>query len=128
VHIAELHVPLVFVLAREDNSIGELGNKLLRNNVAAAVAPVWELDVTDAGHWSLSDVDGAADIFMAGCGAGTRQTDGSAFTYLDPTTGRALAAAYVTAFFRATLDGDAGARAYLDAARPADLVTSTHRN
>jgi hypothetical protein len=89
---------------------------------------VWKLEVADAGHWSFSDVDGAADIFMAGCGPATRQTDGTDFTYLDPATGRALAAAYVTAFFRAELDGDAGAAAYLDQARPTGVVTSTHRN
>jgi predicted dienelactone hydrolase len=116
VDIAQLHVPLAFIVAKEDNSITELGNKLIRdNNYAAATVPVWKLEVADAGHWSFSDVDGAADIFMAGCGQGTRQTDGTAFTYLDPPTGRALAAGFVTAFFEATLDGQDGARAYLDA-------------
>lgn len=115
VHIADLHVPLAFLVAKEDNSITELGNKLIRvDNYEAATVPVWKLEVADAGHWSFSDVDGAADIFMAGCGAGTRQTDGNDFTYLDPPTGRALAASFVTAFFEAELDGSAGAKAYLD--------------
>jgi predicted dienelactone hydrolase len=116
VDIAQLHVPLAFVVAKEDNSITELGNKLIRdNNYAAATVPAWKVEVADAGHWSFSDVDGLADIFMAGCGQGTRQTDGTAFTYLDPPAGRALAASFVTAFFEANLLGEAGARAYLDA-------------
>ena len=116
VHIDQLHVPLAFLVAKEDNSITELGNKLIRdNNYAKATTPVWKLEVADAGHWSFSDVDGAADIFMAGCGAGIRQTTGEDFTYLDPPTGRALAASFVTAFFEAELDGSEGARAYLDA-------------
>jgi predicted dienelactone hydrolase len=128
VDIAQLHVPLLFVVAREDNSITELGNKLLRGNFTDAAVPAWKLEVADAGHWSFSDMNGAADVLMAGCGSATRQTDGTDFAYLDPPTGRALAAAYVTAFFRATLRGDDGARAYLDSARPAELVTSAHRN
>ncbi len=128
VDIAQIHVPLLFIVAKEDNSITELGNKLIRGNFTDAAVPVWKLEVADAGHWSFSDMDGAADIFMAGCGPGTRQTDGTDFTYFDPEAGRALAAAYVTAFFRGELLGEAGAAAYLDEARPSGTVTVDHRN
>jgi predicted dienelactone hydrolase len=114
VTLAELREPLLFLVAQEDNSITELGNLLLRNNFRDAPGPAWKLEVTDAGHWSVSDLDGLVDIFAPGCGTGVRQTDGEPFAYLEPETGRALTAAYVTAFFRATLDGDAGARAYLE--------------
>jgi predicted dienelactone hydrolase len=114
VTLAELREPLLFLVAQEDNSITELGNLLMRNNFRDAPGPAWKLEVADAGHWSVSDLDGLVDIFAPGCGDGVRQTDGEAFVYLDPETGRAIAAAYVTAFFRATLDGDAGAREYLE--------------
>ena len=128
VHIANLHVPLGFLVAVEDNSITEIGNDLIRKqNFAMATTPAWKWEVADAGHWSFSDVDGAADLFMAGCGAATRQTDGTDFTYLDPPTGRAIAAAYTTAFFEATLEGSAGARAYLDGAHGPG-VSAEHRN
>jgi hypothetical protein len=128
VHIANLHVPLAFLVAVEDNSITEIGNDLIRKqNFAMATAPAWKWEVADAGHWSFSDVNGAADLFMAGCGAATRQTTGDPFTYLDPATGRAIAAAYTTAFFRATLEHDDGARAYLDGAHGAG-VSADHRN
>ncbi|MCE9577439.1 MAG: dienelactone hydrolase family protein [Deltaproteobacteria bacterium] len=117
VMIENLHVPLMFIVAVEDNSITEIGNKFIRKNFDEAVAPAWKIEVADAGHWSFSDVDGAADIFMPGCGPAIRQTDGTDFTYLDPATGRGIAAAYVTAFFQATLTDDEGARAYLMSGR-----------
>jgi len=124
VDLAQLHVPLFFAVAQEDNSITEVGNKLIRGNFTDAAVPAWKIEIADAGHWSVSDVDGVVDAFAAGCGAGVRQTDGSDFTYLDPPTGRAIAAAYVTAFFRAELEDDAGAAAYLTSGRPAGVVTA----
>lgn len=117
VSIAALDLPLGFLVAVEDNSITELGNTFLRDNFAAAPGPAWKLEVADAGHWTFSDLVGLPP-FPAGCGDGARQTDGAPFTYLDAATGRAIAATYVTAFFKATLLDDAGARAYLTAPRP----------
>jgi predicted dienelactone hydrolase len=116
VSLSELDVPLMFVVAKEDNSITELGNKFIRDNFAAATVPAYKIEVPDAGHWSVSDLDGLVDIYQAGCGDAVRQTDGADFTYLDPPTGRAIAASYATAFFKATLQDDAGARAYVESA------------
>jgi dienelactone hydrolase len=127
VTITELPMPLGFLVAREDNSITELGNELIRGNYMRAPGPAWKLEVADAGHWSVSDLVGVVDGFAPGCGAGERQTDGSAFTYLDAATGRGIAASYVTAFFKATLGADAGAQAYLEAGRPAGTVAVDHR-
>lgn len=128
VTLADIHVPLMFDLMVEDNSITELGNLLIRNNYKAATGPAWKLELADGGHWSVSDLDGLVEpLFAPGCGDGTRQTDDTAFTYVDPETARAITAAYVTAFFRATLEHDDGARAYLDRAAPADLVTVEHK-
>jgi dienelactone hydrolase len=127
VDVAMLDEPLGFLVAQEDNSISELGNGLIRNNFAEAVGDAWKIEVADAGHWSVSDIVGVVEGFAAGCGDGVRQTDGQPFTYLDAATGRGIAASYVTAFFKATLQGDAGARAYLDAARPVGTVTVESR-
>ncbi|MCB9560508.1 MAG: dienelactone hydrolase family protein [Kofleriaceae bacterium] len=125
VSIAALDVPIGFIVAREDNSITELGNTFIRDNFDQATVPAWKIEVADAGHWSFSDLDGVDDdAFPAGCGDGTRQTDSQPFTYLDSATGRGIAAAWVTAFFRATLKDDAGAAAYLTAGRPDGLVTA----
>jgi len=123
VTVAEIQAPLGFLVAREDNSVGELGNDLMRGNFMKATAGAWKFEVADAGHWSVSDVVGVVDGFAPGCGADVRQTDGQPFTYLDAATGRGIAASYVTAFFKATLLDDAGARAYLAAPRPAGTVT-----
>ncbi len=118
VTLADVHVPLMFLVAVEDNSITEFGNKFIRDNFTNATVPATKIEVPDAGHWSVSDLDGLVDIFAPGCGDAMRQTDDSPFTYLDPATGRAIAASYATAFFAATLRDDAGARAYLEAASP----------
>lgn len=126
VTLADIHVPLMFMVAVEDNSITEFGNKFIRDNFTAATNTAYKIEVTDAGHWSVSDLDGLVDIFAPGCGAGTRQTDGSDFTYLEPTTGRNVAASYVTAFFKSTLLADAGARSYAEQASPDFKVTVDH--
>lgn len=122
--IADLHVPLLFEVAVEDNSITEFGNGLIRSNFDAAAGPAWKLELADAGHWSFSDLVGVVPGFLPGCGDDERQTSGDPFTYLDPQVGRAVAAATVTAFFRATLGGDAGAASYLSSGRPAGVVSA----
>lgn len=118
VALAELDMPLLFVVAIEDNSITELGNNFIRDNFEAARSPAYKLEVADAGHWSVSDLAGLVPAFKPGCADGIRQTDDQPFSYLEPATGRAIAAAYATAFFKATLLDDAGARAYVEAASP----------
>jgi len=124
VTLAELTQPLMFLVAVEDNSITEFGNRFIRENYDDAPGAAWKLEVADAGHWSVSDLVGLVDLFAPGCGEGTRQTDDTPFTYLDPATGRDLTASYATAFFRATLEDDAGAQAYLGTSTP--TVTPTH--
>lgn len=123
VDVPTLDVPLGFLVAVEDNSITELGNNLIRSNFTSAPLESWKIEVADAGHWSVSDVVGVVDGFAPGCGMGERQTDGQPFTYLDAATGRGIAASYVTAFFRYTLQGHAGAAVYLATARPEGTVT-----
>jgi len=118
VTLAEIHVPVFFMVAIEDNSITEFGNKFIRDNYTKATVPAFKVEVPDAGHWSVSDLDGLVDIFAPGCGMAQRQTDGTDFTYLDPPTGRNIAASYATAFFAATLLDDAGARSYVEQASP----------
>ena len=123
VDVTMIDRPLGFVVAVEDNSITELGNNLIRDNFDMAPNAAWKAEVADAGHWSVSDLVGLTPGFAPGCGAGRRQTDDQPFTYLDPSVGRGLTAAYATAFFRAYLLDDAGAATYLDQARPATVVT-----
>lgn len=122
-HVADIHVPMLAILAEEDNSIGKLGNNLIGTNFTAQNPPAWLLRVRDAGHWNFTDICGLTAGFSAGCGEGTRQTDDTAFTYLDIEIGRGIAGAYALAFFDLHLRDNAAARDYLDAPDPANLVT-----
>jgi predicted dienelactone hydrolase len=122
--IADIHVPLLSILAEEDNSIGALGNNLIASNFKIANPPIRLVEVRDAGHWNFTDICGLTDGFSPGCGEGVRQTmPGEAFTYLDIEVGRGIARAYAVAFFDRYLRDAADAAAYLDAPDPADVVT-----
>jgi dienelactone hydrolase len=124
VKMKNIHQPLVFLVAREDNSITEFGNQLIRGNFTAANPPVWKIEVADAGHWSFSDICGLTAAFSAGCGEGVRQTvpGGEPFHYLPIATAVPIAQRYITAFFAAELLGDASALDVLGVATPADVV------
>jgi dienelactone hydrolase len=126
VTLADIHKPLEFLVAQEDNSILEVGNDLIRGNFTAAPGPAWKHEVADAGHWSVSDLVGLVPAFMPGCGEGERQTKLEAFTYLDPARGRQITASYATALFQATLLDDAAARDYLDHAAFAEVSVEHH--
>ena len=124
VSMAELDLPLLLVLAEEDNSIQEPGNTLLRANAAAAAGPAWLAEVPDAGHWSFSDLAGLTEGLMPGCGEGERQTaPGQTFSYLPPTEGLDLLGALSVAFFNEQLRGRDGALEAL--ALPAGTATLT---
>ncbi len=91
--------PMLLILAKEDGSIFEIGNQFIRNNFKAAPGPAWLLEVADAGHFSFSDIPGLDSEFQPGCGPATRQTDGTAFTFVDPAKTRELAAQVVARYF-----------------------------
>jgi dienelactone hydrolase len=128
VTVATLKVPLFFLRAAEDNSIGAAGDFVIDENFKDATSPVWKANVADAGHWSFTDICGIVPDFHAGCGMGERQTNGAAFEYLDIKIGRGIAQAYTTAFFAAKLTGAAAGETYLGGSRPEGIVTVTHRN
>lgn len=125
VTLANIPAPVMFVVAVEDNSITEFGNQFIRDNFDAATVPAIKLEIPDAGHWSVSDLDGLVEAFAPGCGDAERQTDGEPFSYLEPETGRAIAASYATAFFKAKLMNDALAERYLEHASGSFGVTLT---
>ncbi len=122
VSIAGIDVPVLMLLAQEDNSILEIGNNLIRNNFDDANSPVWLVEFIDAGHWSFSDLCGLVAGFSPGCGDGVRQTvPGEPFTYVDIEATRARAADWATTFFAAYLLEDAGAQGWL-VAPPVDAA------
>ena len=119
VNRAEINAPVLFILAEEDNSIQEFGNNLLRSNYAEANPPVWQVDLADAGHWSVSDLCGLTEAFSAGCGSGRRHSvgrGGETFDFVPVTRGIELTQHYLTAFFLAYLDDRMDAFARLETA------------
>lgn len=133
VELSKVKKPLLFILAKEDHSIGGIGDNLIRDNFAQGNPPLYKLEVADAGHWSFSDISGLTDssgkeYFQAGCGTAARQSDSSqTFSYLPFAQGHAIAQAYATAFFSAELLGDPHALDYVRAAHPPNLVEAASR-
>ncbi|MBM4244083.1 MAG: hypothetical protein FJ148_09735 [Deltaproteobacteria bacterium] len=128
VAMSRIAKPALFLVAREDNSIGEIGNQFIRLNFDQAPGPIRKVEVTDAGHWSFSDICHLGDDFRPGCGDGVRQTaPGEPFPHLPIDRGIAIGQAYVTAFFLSELQGAERATGYLAAGAPAELVDVAER-
>ncbi|MEQ9076704.1 MAG: hypothetical protein RLP09_22795, partial [Sandaracinaceae bacterium] len=124
----DITTPFAFVLAMEDNSITEAGNRLIRNEHRRLGAPSLLVEVEDAGHWSFSDHAGLVDLFAAGCGEGERQTSpGEAFTYLDNATARDVAAGVAAAFFGRHLLDDPGGLTPILRGHPSGVTTASLR-
>jgi dienelactone hydrolase len=119
--------PLTYLLALEDNSISYVGNDFIRDNFAKGPKPTWLIEVREAGHWTFSDIAGLGGSYLAGCGEGTRDPDGGAFTYLDNDLGRRIAQRSVTAWAAQLLRDDASAAAALSVAEPSDTVQVRRR-
>ena len=101
VEMKDISVPVLLVLAEEDNSILEFGNDFIRQGFEAANTPAWLVSIADAGHWSISDVCGLTSAFSAGCGEGIRHSkgnEGQSFTYLSSVEGIAIAQRHLTTF------------------------------
>lgn len=98
--------PLSWLLAKEDNSISYLGNGFIRDNFVRAPRPSWLLEVSEAGHWTFSDIAGLGGDYLPGCGEGLRDPDGGVFTYLDNDVGRGIAQRSVSAWATHLLRGD----------------------
>ncbi|MGE0328926.1 MAG: alpha/beta hydrolase family protein [Polyangiaceae bacterium] len=120
VDMTKIKVPTALLIAQEDNSVQEIGNSLMRTNYDKLTVSGLEVEVYDAGHWSVSDLCGI-DGFTPGCGMGTRHSSGrqgESFEYLPVPEGIAIAQSYTTAFFLAELTGDSKALDYVRAAHP----------
>jgi predicted dienelactone hydrolase len=128
VSIADIHDPLLLIVAKEDHSIGAIGNDLMRQNFENGNPPMYEVSVEDAGHWSFSDICALTPSFSAGCGQAQRQEDSSqTFEYLPVAQARSIASAYVTAFFSGVILGEAAGLEYVRGAHPSALVEARAR-
>ncbi|MBN8614771.1 MAG: hypothetical protein J0L92_29500 [Deltaproteobacteria bacterium] len=115
VRINTLDVPYAFLLMREDNSVLEVGNRLIRMDYMRVGGPATIVELDDAGHWSISDLCGLVDGFDAGCGEGVRGSvmGDVPFTYVDPAIAREAAADVAAGFFATHLLGDPGGATFV---------------
>ena len=116
VMLSQLASPADVLVAKEDNSITEFGNKFIRDNFTDATVPAYKIEVPDAGHWSVSDLDGLVDIFEAGCGDGVRQTDDTDFTLPRSGDGPHDRRLVRDRLLQGDLLDEAGSRAYVESA------------
>lgn len=123
---SDIDTPFLFFVAREDNSIGEVGNDLMRNEHRRLGAPGVLVELDDAGHWSFSDYPGLLDLFEAGCGMGTRQTvPGESFSYLAADVARDVTGDVVVSYFAMHLLDDPGGLTPILEGHPSGLLSAT---
>jgi dienelactone hydrolase len=128
VDLSTIQKPLAFLVAKEDHSIGAIGNTFIQNNFEAANPPVFDVKVADAGHWSFSDICSLRPEFAAGCGSEQRQENSSeTFDYIPVDDATAIAQAYITAFFSGEVLGEGAGLDYVRGQHPAAIVESTSR-
>lgn len=121
--INDVDTPFLFVIAQEDNSIGALGNNLMRNEFRRIPSESLLVEMRDTGHWNFSDYPGLIELFTPGCGSGTRQTvPDEAFDYLDADVARDIAGDLATAWFAQHLLDDAGGTTPIRRGHPSGFV------
>ena len=113
VDAAALKLPTLMALLVEDNSIGTLGNDFLLANFDELPGPGWLMQIADAGHFSLTDIAWLRPELSAGCGAATSMTTQKPMVYPAPVEVREVVATALAAFFRATLNGEESAAAWM---------------
>ena len=112
-----ISIPTFLLLAEEDNSIGEIGNDILRSNYENAHPPVWLMELHDAGHWSISDLCGITEAFQPGCGVGERHSkdrEGEEFTYPPVSWSIEITQRYLTTFFLSYMKDNGKAKDILE--------------
>lgn len=121
---SDIDTPMLFLLAKEDNSITEIGNRLIRTEHRRVTGPSVLVEIEDAGHWSFSDHAGMIELFEPGCGSGMRQTaPAESFDYLDNDVARDLAADVSVAFLARYLLDDPGGTTPIQRGHPSGLTT-----
>ena len=83
--------------------------------------------MSEAGHWSFSDIAALGGTYLPGCGDGMRDPDGGVFTYVDNDLARKIAERTLGAWAAQLLLDDASAGAALSVGVPSAQVQVKHR-
>lgn len=119
-------VPVLAILATEDDTIKAEGNARIRTYYAESKGPRYLVEFKNAGHYSFTDMWQFNPTFGDGVGEGKRITNGEPLKYLDLPTVFRLTNGYTTAFFGKFLKGEAGYDSYLKANQlPEELIVKS---
>jgi len=99
---AGVSAPLMHFKAEEDKTVG---GESIEANYSDSAGARWILRVTDAGHFSFSNMCLLDPEFGDGCGEGKREGSEEAFTFLDDQIAHDLTNYYETALFGYYLKG-----------------------
>jgi predicted dienelactone hydrolase len=100
-----LTVPTLRMLGTEDRTLGERGNKMIRDRHAAHTGPAFLIEMKDGGHYSFTDMFKINKSFGDGVGRGKRGGSGAEFDYTDMETTYKIINSYSVAFLGYYLKG-----------------------
>ena len=98
-------VPVLAVVATEDDTIGAEGNDRIRTYYQDSKGPKYLVEFVNAGHYSFTEMYQWNPAFGDGVGSGTRITNGEPITYIGMDKAFSLLNGYTTAFFGKYLKG-----------------------
>ncbi len=102
-----LMVPTLYMLGKEDATIGPKGNEAIRSNFAMHKGIALLLEITRGGHYSFTDMFKLDANFGDGVGTGKRKDTGEAMTFTPMEVTYRMINAYSLAFLEYTLKGEA---------------------
>ena len=106
-------IPLMAVVATEDDTINAEGNARIRQYYEESRGPKYLVEFVNAGHYSFTEMYQWNPTFGDGVGSGTRITNGEPIEYIGMDKAFSLLNGYTTAFFGKYLKGLDGYDAYL---------------
>jgi len=106
-------IPVMVMVATEDDTIGLEGNKRLRKYYEESKGPKYLVEFKDGGHYSFTEMYQFKPDFGDGCGEGKRLESGEPLKYVAMNVAFPIIKGYATAFFAKYVKGETGYEDYL---------------
>ena len=101
-----LTVPSLYMLGKEDATIGPKGNEAIRTNFAMHKGVALLMEITRGGHYSFTDMFKLDANFGDGVGTGKRKESGETITFTPMEVTYRMINAYSLAFLEYTIKGE----------------------